>query len=167
MPDNTTYYLSWPELHGDARQLAQQLLDLHPQGLPWKGIIGIARGGLIPAAILARELDIRMMDTLCISSYDDDDKQTNTEVIKSIEGDGEGFLLVDDLVDTGNTAKVARQLLPKAHLVTLYAKPAGRGLADMYQREFAQHTWIHFPWDSRFEEGNYDFSLPLVNQYKG
>lgn len=166
MSNDTMYYLSWPELHNDARNLAQQLIDQHPKGLPWKGIIGIARGGLIPAAILARELDIRMMDTLCISSYDDNDEQTDTEIIKSIDGDGEGFLLVDDLVDTGNTAKVARQLLPKAHLVTLYAKPAGIDHADAYQREFAQDTWIHFPWDSSVEEGNYDFSLPLVKQQK-
>lgn len=161
--DNPVYFISWPELHNDARQLAGQLLDQHARQLPWKGIIGIARGGLIPAAILARELNIRLMDTLCISSYQHD-VQGNLEVLKTLDGNGKGYLLVDDLVDTGSTAKVARQLLPEADFVTLYAKPAGESFTDKYQRLFSQNTWLHFPWDSKVEQGGYDYSVPLVEQ---
>jgi hypoxanthine phosphoribosyltransferase len=164
MSDNTDYLISWEELHRDARDLAQRLLDQHQNMLPWLGIIGIARGGLIPAAILARELNIRMMDTLCISSYDHD-TQGNLEVLKSIEGDGEGFLLVDDLVDTGNTARVAKELLPKADFICLYAKPAGLSLADYFQREFPQDTWLHFPWDLKQDKSQLSYSDPLVNQH--
>lgn len=135
------YFLSWDELHRDTRQLAGKLTFRH-----WQGIIGIARGGLIPAAILARELNIRMMDTLCISSYQHD-QQGEINILKAVDGDGEGYLLVDDLVDTGGTAKAAQQLLPKATLVTVYAKPQARELVSHYARDFDQHTWIHFPWD--------------------
>ena len=155
MSDND-YCLSWTEFHRDTRALATQLLARHGAPLPWRGIIGIARGGLIPAAILARELNIRLVDSLCIASYDHD-RQGEPEVIKAIAGDGEGFLLVDDLVDTGVTARVAREMLPRACFVSIYAKPAGRELSEFYAREFSQETWVHFPWDSELH-----YSAPLI-----
>lgn len=149
------YFLSWDELHRDTRLLAKELL-----GGSWKGIIGIARGGLVPAAILARELDLRLIDTLCIASYDHD-QQGDISVLKNIDGDGDGYLLVDDLVDTGTTAKVAQQLLPKATFVCLYAKPAGKALTQTFIQEFPQDTWLHFPWDIA-----YSYSTPLADQPK-
>ena len=63
-------------------------------------------------------------------------------------GDGEGFLIVDDLVDRGDTARVVRGLLPRAHFACLYAKPAGRDAADTFVAEVAQDTWVLFPWDT-------------------
>ncbi len=135
------YHLSWDELHRDTRALAHQLL-----GKPWRGVIGIARGGLVPATILARELDIRLVDSLCIASYDHT-RQGEATILKGVDGDGEGFLLVDDLVDTGTTARIAREMLPKAVFVAIYAKPSGKPMADLIAREFPQSTWIHFPWD--------------------
>ena len=63
-------------------------------------------------------------------------------------GDGEGMLIVDDLVDTGRTAKIVRDMLPRAHFATVYAKPAGRPLVDTFVTEVSQDTWILFPWDS-------------------
>lgn len=59
------YPVTWDQLHRDAKALAWRLLE---QG-PFKGIIGVARGGLVPAAIVARELNIRLVDTLCICTY--------------------------------------------------------------------------------------------------
>lgn len=146
MSNYNEYCLSWTEFHRDTRQLARQLLDDCNGSPPWEGIIGIARGGLVPATILARELDIRLVDSLCIASYNHD-KQGEIEILKPVAGDGSGFLLVDDLVDTGVTARVARQLLPQAHFVAVYAKPAGRADAQQFAREFPQDTWLHFPWD--------------------
>jgi xanthine phosphoribosyltransferase len=150
-PPAPVYCLSWEELHRDTRALARQLL-----GKPWRGVIGIARGGLVPAAILARELELRLVDALCIASYDHT-TQGEPQIIKGIEGDGEDFLLVDDLVDTGVTARIARELLPKATFVAVYAKPRGMELAQVWQREFAQDTWIHFPWDI-----DYHYAEPLA-----
>lgn len=149
------YCLTWEEFHRDTRQLARQLLTANAGGLPWQGIIGIARGGLVPATILARELNIRLVDSLCIASYDHT-QQGEISVLKSIPGDGSGFLLVDDLVDTGETAKIARELLPRATFVAVYAKPAGRTTTEYFVREFSQQTWLHFPWDSEL-----GFSPPL------
>jgi xanthine phosphoribosyltransferase len=140
--------ISWPELHRDARYLAELL---HGIGT-WRGIIAITRGGLVPAALVARELEIRLIDTICVTSYGAADggaaqQQTEVTIIKSCPGDGEGFLLIDDLVDTGKTAAVVRKLLPKAHFATLYAKPEGRPVVDTCVKEFKQNKWIYFPWD--------------------
>ncbi len=134
--------VTWDELHRHARALAWRLLDLRP----WQGIIAITRGGLVPAAIVARELDIRLIDTVCIASYDDRDRG-NVTVLKRVAGDGAGWLMIDDLVDTGQTARVVREMLHKAHFATIYAKPAGRPLVDTFITEVSQDTWILFPWD--------------------
>ena len=137
-----TFPVSWDELHRNARALAWRLLDLRR----WQGIIAVTRGGLVPAAIVARELDIRLVDTVCIASYDNR-KQGHPVVLKPVGGNGAGWLIVDDLVDTGRTARIVRDMLPKAHFATIYAKPAGRPLVDTYITEVSQDTWILFPWD--------------------
>jgi xanthine phosphoribosyltransferase len=139
-----TYPISWDQLHRDSKALAWRLLGLGD----FKGLIAITRGGLVPAAIIARELDIRLIDTICISSYDWKAKKGEADVLKSIEGDGEGWLLLDDLVDTGRTAKIVKEQVPKAHFATVYAKPAGRPQVDTFITEVSQDTWILFPWDT-------------------
>ena len=150
--------ISWAELHRDTRFLSHML---HEKG-PWKGIIAITRGGLVPAALIARELDIRLIDTICVTSYDSGaagaaaQVQGNVQVLKGVSGDGDGFLLIDDLVDTGKTAQYVRQLLPKAFFATIYAKPAGRPIVDLFVKEFKQNKWIHFPWDIE-----YRFATPI------
>ena len=70
------------------------------------------------------------------------------EILKPLEMDGEGWLLLDDLVDTGQTAQKVRDMLPKAHFATVYAKPQGRPLVDTFITEVSQDTWILFPWDA-------------------
>jgi len=162
IPYQDEIIISWVELHRDARYLSEVL---HTKG-PWKGIIAVTRGGLVPAALVARELDIRLVDTICVTSYDAGkegemrgapaQQQGNVRVLKGVPGDGEGYLLIDDLVDTGRTAQLVRQLLPKAHFATLYAKPAGRPIVDTFVKEFKQTKWIHFPWDIE-----YKFATPI------
>lgn len=147
------FSVSWEQLHKDCRTLSWRLLELGP----FQGIYCITRGGLIPAGILARELDLHMIDTVCISSYTWQ-AQGQASVLKhNFQGDGEGWLLVDDLVDTGRTAKLVREMLPKAHFATVYAKPEGRPLVDTFITEVSQDTWVLFPWDAGFQ-----FVEPIV-----
>ncbi len=141
-----SFPVSWAELHRDAKALAWRLVGLGPL----QGIVAVTRGGLVPAAIVARELELRLIDTLCIASYDES-KQGELVVLKSVEGDGENWLIIDDLVDTGKTAARVREILPKAHFATVYAKPAGRPLVDSYITEVSQDTWILFPWDMEMQ----------------
>ena len=136
---------SWHELHREATDLARRVA---PHG-PFRGIIAISRGGLVPAAIVARVLDIRLVETLCIASYDGMNKG-QLQILKPSSAevaDGRGWLLIDDVADTGATAEAARRMLPAAHYATLYVKPAGRPFVDTCLREVAQEVWIDFPWD--------------------
>jgi len=141
-----TFPVSWDQLHRDSKALAWRLVE----GGPWRGIVAVTRGGLVPAAIIARELDVRLIDTLCIASYDDRERGS-AQVLKDVPGDGEGWLIIDDLVDTGQTAKVVRERLPRAHFASVYAKPAGRPLVDSFVTEVSQDTWILFPWDTELQ----------------
>jgi len=144
-----TYPISWEQLHRDSKALARRLVE----NQPWPGIVAITRGGLVPASIIARELEIRLVDTVCISSYDFK-QQGDISVLKSPSIEGSNLLLIDDLVDTGKTARIVRDMVPDAHFATVYAKPAGRLLVDTFITEVSQDTWILFPWDteSRFVE---------------
>ncbi|WP_320041136.1 xanthine phosphoribosyltransferase [uncultured Desulfobacter sp.] len=152
---NRNYPISWEQLHRDAKALSRCLHDLNR---PWKGIVAVTRGGLVPAAIIARELDIHLVDTICITSYDWQSQGEST-ILKSMDGDGDGLLIIDDLVDTGGTAKIVRQMLPKAYFATVYAKPAGKPMVDVHVTEVGQDTWILFPWDSESR-----FVAPIAGQ---
>ena len=137
--------VTWDQLHRDARALATALA---PMG-PWRGIVAITRGGLIPAAIVARELECRVVESISVAAYDEE-SAGEPRVLKGAPaaGDGTGFLIIDDLVDRGSTARLVRSLLPKAHFACLYAKPEGRETADTFVAEVSQATWILFPWDT-------------------
>lgn len=143
--------VSWDQFHRDARALAWRLNGVGP----FEAIVAITRGGMVAAAIVARELGIRVIDTVGVSSYDHQ-TQGDVRVVKAISADilelgGEGgraLLIVDDLVDTGKTARVVRDLIPRAHFATVYAKPMGRPLVDSFITEVSQDTWIFFPWDT-------------------
>ena len=142
--------LSWEAFHRDARSLAERAAAMGP----YRGIVAISRGGLVPAAIVARALNIRVVETVSVVAYDSlnlghEESLSAPAVVKSpgFAGDGEGFLIVDDLVDTGTTARVVRAMLPKARFICVYAKPAGRALADDVTAEVTQDTWIVLPWE--------------------
>jgi len=144
--------VSWDQFHRDARALAWRLAD---NGQAWRAMVCITRGGLVPAAIISRELNIRMIETVCIASYHDYDTQGQMRVLKGISAEiardgGEGVLVIDDLTDTGKTAAEVRAMLPKAHFAAVYAKPKGRPLVDTFVTEVSQDTWIYFPWDMGF-----------------
>jgi xanthine phosphoribosyltransferase len=143
--------VSWDQFHRDSRALAWRLAGAGP----FEAIVCITRGGLVPAAIVARELGIRVIETVCVASYDHT-RQSDLKILKDVAasvitrggGAAAGVLIVDDLVDTGQTAKVVRGILPRAHFATVYAKPMGRPMVDTFITEVSQDTWIYFPWDT-------------------
>ena len=152
MPNSRkSYPVSWDQFHRDARALAWRLADKGP----FEAIVCITRGGLVPAAIVARELDLELIETVCVASYHDYKSQGELKVLKTIapsilaigNGRGKGVLLIDDLTDTGKTAKIVRDMLPDAHFATVYAKPAGAPMCHTFVTEVSQDTWIYFPWD--------------------
>jgi xanthine phosphoribosyltransferase len=142
------FHVSWDQFHRDARALAWRL----SASAPFTGMVAVTRGGLVPAAIVARELNMRIIDTFCVQSYVGESTRGEVKVLKGVSpeigrGQGRGILVIDDLADTGATVKAVRALLPHAHIATVYAKPLGGPLVDTFITEVSQDTWIYFPWD--------------------
>lgn len=148
-PAQKSFPVSWDQFHRDSRALAWRLTSLGT----FDAIVAITRGGLVPAAIVARELNIRVIESVAVKSYDHQ-SQAGVKVLKPISDQildlakqGGKILIVDDLVDTGATARAVREMLPGAHFATVYAKPKGREMVDTFITEVSQDTWIFFPWD--------------------
>jgi xanthine phosphoribosyltransferase len=161
LPHEKGFHVSWDQIHRDSRALAWRLDGHGPEDGAWKAVVAITRGGMAPAMIVARELGIRLVDTISVKSYDHQD-QTEAKVLnapdEAMMGDGTGVLIVDDLVDSGKTLELVRTLFPKAHFATVYAKPKGRPQVDTFITEVSQDTWIFFPWD---------MALQYVEPYRG
>jgi xanthine phosphoribosyltransferase len=163
LPDKA-FPVSWDQFHRDARALAWRLAGLSQK---FRAIVCITRGGLVPAAIISRELNIRLIETVCVASYHDYVNQGEMDVLKGISeallaDGGEGVLVVDDLTDTGKTALQVRSMLPKAHFAAVYAKPKGCPTIDTFVTEVSQDTWIYFPWDMGFT-----YQEPIAKDHRG
>ena len=161
LPHEKGFHISWDQIHRDSRALAWRLDGQGPGDGGWRAVLAITRGGMAPAMIVSRELDIRTVDTISIKSYDHQ-QRSDAVVLKSpdaaLMGDGTGILIVDDLVDSGKTLEVVRAMYPRAHFATVYAKPKGKPQVDTYITEVSQDTWIFFPWD---------MALQYVEPYRG
>jgi xanthine phosphoribosyltransferase len=158
------YPVSWDQFHRDTRALSWRLSANKER---WTSIVCITRGGLVPAAIIARELGIRVIETVSIASYHDYANQGSLSVLKGINAEltkdeGISVLVIDDLTDTGKTAEEVRKMLPKAHFATVYAKPKGVPMVDTFVTEVSQDTWIYFPWDMGFT-----YQKPIADGHQG
>ncbi len=162
LPHEKGFHVSWDQIHRDARALAWRLdkRGPGPDGA-WRAIVAITRGGMAPAMIVARELDIRMVDTISVKSYNNQ-TQIEPEILNkpdpNLMSEGEGVLIIDDLVDSGKTLEIVRALYPRAHCATIYAKPKGEPMVDTFITGVSQDTWIFFPWD---------MALQYVEPYRG
>ena len=111
LPHEKGFHISWDQIHRDSRALAWRLDGKGPDDGAWRAIVAITRGGMAPAMIVARELDIRVVDTISVKSYHSGggaaDQRREAQVLKApdaeLMGDGEGVLIIDDLVDSGKT----------------------------------------------------------------
>ncbi len=163
LPHEKGFHISWDQIHRDSRALAWRLdgKGTEKDG-NWRAVVAVTRGGMAPAMIIARELNVRTVDTVSVKSYDykvQGEAQMLKEPHPDLMGDeGEGILIVDDLVDSGKTLELLRQRYPKAHYATVYAKPEGRKQVDTFITEVSQDTWIFFPWD---------MAMQFVSPYRG
>lgn len=129
--------ITWEQAHRDALHLAQKLKNRN-----FDAIVAVCRGGLVPAALIARELGIHLIDTICFENSG----QSET-VIKDTVIESKNILILDDIINTGKTAKTIRQKFPHAHYASLYAKEEVKDLVDSYVTVVSQDTWFVFPWE--------------------
>lgn len=148
MPNYHT--LTWSQFDADTKELGVKLKALNKK---WTTIVAIARGGLVPASILAHVFSIRHIDTVCVDSYDDETLQNHSmKVLKDFKSHSDEILVVDDLVDYGKTFQLVREMLPNAHFASVYAKPTGVPSTDTYVKLFTHDTWLVFPWEDQVED---------------
>ena len=161
LPHEKGFHISWDQIHRDSRALAWRLDGHGPDDGAWRAVVAVTRGGMAPAMIVARELAIRVVDTVSVKSYNHQ-AQMDAQVLKApdqeMKGAGTGILIVADLVDSGKTLELIRAHYPKAHFATVYAKPQGRPQVDTFITEVSQDTWIFFPWD---------MAMQYVKPYRG
>ncbi len=141
-------YLSWDELQNLSIRLAQSILKT---GKKYDCIVAVTRGGLFPAGLLARELNVHYIDTICVTTYKGNEgKEAGAaEVLKLPQSlKGKSVLVVDDLADKGTTLDAVKKALPEACFATIFVKPLGKTRVNHFIQETDQETWIRFPWDT-------------------
>ncbi|MBR2033124.1 MAG: xanthine phosphoribosyltransferase [Alphaproteobacteria bacterium] len=137
-------FINWDDFHHHTKQLAQDLLSKRK----FNRIVAISRGGLVPAGILAYEMNIRNCDTINISSYDDDVKREDADIEQKFDLSNidEQTIFIDDLSDSGRTIKTIRKQYPAAHIACVYVKPNSDVQPDSFYCKLPD-KWIVFPWD--------------------
>lgn len=137
-------FLDWTQIHNDACQLAALLR----QKGTWEHLIAITRGGLVPAAIIAQQLNIRYIDTVCLQSYGEDAKQGDLHLLKApLAPEASSILVIDDLIDSGQTYEAVKKLLPQATYGVLYVKEPVPSAVPNYVSTMPRSAWVVFPWE--------------------
>lgn len=138
-------YINWSEFHQHTKELCKKI----KASGEYNKIVAISRGGLIPAGIIAYELNIRNNEAINFSSYDDHYERRSDEEIEisgHVGNVDEKTLIVDDLSDSGRTFQILREVYPSARFVTVYAKEKGAPMVDIHAVDLPD-DWIVFPWD--------------------
>lgn len=115
-------------------------------------IVGVGRGGFIPATLLAYKQDKKIL-AFGISTYDDNLSNSDIGNIYqplNIPEDCKRVLVVDDICDTGNTFDIIRTLYSdKVQLFfsSLYVKQATEDKVNFYSTIVEDEVWLNFPWE--------------------
>jgi len=141
------------ELFGQSiGELARQVAD---SGFEPDILLGIARGGLVPAGALAYALDCKNLFTISVEFYTGVDQRLDVPVmlppfLDARDLDAARVLVVDDVADTGRTLELVHEFcaghVAEARTAVLYQKPQSIITADYAWRQTDQ--WINFPWSS-------------------
>ena len=141
-------YISWPEYGNLAEALAEKVRS---GGKKFDLVIGIARGGMPVAMVVSDHLGGKV-DFINVKSYDGIGRRTAPRILSTVTEDieGESVLIVDDLVDQGDTIKTLKQYLderrPKAlEMAVLFKKPWSKFDPEYYLE--VVDRWIVFPFE--------------------
>ncbi len=143
---------SWEEIYNLCLDLADEIKKnkFNPEV-----IVGIARGGWIPARILSDLLGNSYTANLKIDFYrgvgETKERPIITQTISTIV-EGKKVLIADDVADSGKSLKVAKEHLEQCgatqvKIATIYYKPWSIIKPDFYIKE--TEAWIIFPWERK------------------
>ncbi len=141
-------YISWSEYGNLAEALAEKV---RADGKAFDLVVGIARGGIPVAMVVSDHLDVKI-DFINVKSYSDIGKRTAPRIVSTLTEaiEGKKVLLVDDLVDQGDTmAFVSRFLADQKpsslSTAVLFKKPWSKTEPDYYLESVSE--WIVFPFE--------------------
>jgi hypoxanthine phosphoribosyltransferase len=147
-------YISWSEVHNIVEEFVNKFSLLKKD----VEIFGIARGGWIPAQLVAYKLDVPRVYSIGLSTYKDD--IINGNFCKPIMYQGvagnfikKHILLIDDIADTGKSFEHVIKYIDTfvgcefITTFTLFSKTRSSVMPVYYGRVVADDEWIVFPWD--------------------
>jgi len=136
--------LNWKDVEKDINVLVRKI-QKHNN---FSKIVCIAKGGMMVAYFIAKALNIKYIEIICMSHYEDTKMQSKVTILPvSKEVDiRKNWLIVDDLVDTGDTALLAKKYFPESKLAVLYKKPSSKVTPEFYTKDIEE--WVVFPWES-------------------
>jgi len=140
-----TYNYNWEDLKQDSKNLANKIWKRR-----FKFILAITKWGLIPSYLVANELWIKVVKTICLSSYKNKGLQwpmVHHKInwfMENIENPKD-WLIIDDLSDTWYTLEYIKQEYPSVHTAVLLQKKTGWIKANFFARE-VDNIWIKFPY---------------------
>jgi len=130
----------------DRRMGAEKMETVEKVHLRWEEIRKVS------AALVSRLLEVRTVASISLSSYDGQVRgRVAIHEAPHLDGEGAGWIAIDDLSDTGCSAAAVRSLYPKICIATLYAKPSGAPFVDAYAEAVGQGSWLVFPWEEDWE----------------
>lgn len=149
--------ITWQEFGEYSERLAQLVIDGRGQGIDI--VIGIARGGLPVSMVVSDRLRVPI-DFINIKSYKGIGVRGNPQILSILYENlsGKAALLVDDIVDQGDTMMVAIEHIRSTFRPTrilsaaLFTKPWSK-----FKPNFSVEVsgdWIVFPWEkNEFSNG--------------
>jgi hypoxanthine phosphoribosyltransferase len=150
-PEMTCEIIGWGRVQRLVRQLAERI---RAEGFRPTTVVGIARGGLVPARLLCDYFDVYELATLRIAHYRRGaDRQAQARVAiplcKSLNG--ERVLLVDDVADTGDSFEKAlahvRGFGPAVlRTAVLHHKVVSSYRPDFWAQRIVRWRWLVYPW---------------------
>lgn len=114
-------------------------------------VIGIGRGGLIPATMLAYKLN-KKVTTFGISTFNGTKREDAHYIYQEpVIVPGSKYLIVDDICDSGNTFKIFKNLFKESGAIfeyaALFAKDSSSHFVDHYGISISDDIWVSFPWE--------------------
>lgn len=108
-----------------------------------KLIVGISRGGLVPAVMLSHKMGIPL-EVVTVQLRDSDKNDVDYSYLSKYNNSD--VLFVDDINDTGNTIELIQQFAPNANFASIHKKESTK-VRNAYYYEIVPEQWIVYPWE--------------------